>query len=142
MTASTKKRKDKNRGALCIDTSVVDAVAVSFVTASGRCLVTRRVSVDRFSHIHEAVEAVRGTADVAGIVVTEGPGGFSHVRRGVALANALGFAWGVPVAAIPSREGGLSETDCAQGISALASGARSLVVPAYGKEPTITKKRY
>ncbi len=91
--------------------------------------------------IHRAVDALVSSSDLAGILVTEGPGGFSHVRRGVALANALGFAWSIPVAPISSREGGVTNEVCALGIVRLLKQPQSLVIPAYGQEPNITKKK-
>lgn len=40
------------------------------------------------------------TGDIKKIVVCTGPGSFTGVRVGIAHAQALGFAWNVPVIAI------------------------------------------
>lgn len=38
------------------------------------------------------------------IVANKGPGSYTGVRVGVTLAMALGFAWGVPVKALPKEK--------------------------------------
>lgn len=57
------------------------------------------------------------------IAVNPGPGGFSTTRTGVATANALGYALGIPVAEWPN------------GI------IRKVVLPKYDKEPNITRPK-
>lgn len=57
------------------------------------------------------------------ILVNPGPGGFSSTRTGVATANALAYALGIPVAEWPSGR------------------VRQIVLPKYDKEPNITKPR-
>ena len=57
------------------------------------------------------------------ILVNPGPGGFSTTRTGVATANALAFALGIPVAEYPS------------GI------IKDVILPIYDKAPNITRPR-
>lgn len=61
--------------------------------------------------------------DLTKILVNPGPGGFSSTRTGVATANALAYALGIPVAQWPSRK------------------VKETVLPKYDKEPNITKPR-
>ncbi len=57
------------------------------------------------------------------ILVNPGPGAFSATRTGVAIANALAYALGIPVAEWPSGK------------------IKEIVLPKYDKEPNITKPR-
>jgi tRNA A37 threonylcarbamoyladenosine modification protein TsaB len=41
---------------------------------------------------------------VTKIIVNSGPGSFTGVRVGVTIAQALGFAWNVPVIAVPKEK--------------------------------------
>ena len=61
--------------------------------------------------------------DLRQISVNPGPGGFSSTRTGVAVANALAYALGIPVA--ESQSGRIKET----------------IVPKYDKQPNITKAK-
>lgn len=45
-------------------------------------------------------------ADLTGVQVNVGPGSFTGTRVGVAVANALGFALGIPVNGSPRCEAG------------------------------------
>lgn len=60
---------------------------------------------------------------LAKILVNPGPGGFSSTRTGVATANALAYALGIPVAEYPSGK------------------VRVIVMPKYDKLPNITKPK-
>jgi len=44
--------------------------------------------------------------NIKGVIVVKGPGSFTSLRIGVSVANALGYALGVPVAGVekPDRE--------------------------------------
>ncbi len=61
--------------------------------------------------------------DISKIFVNPGPGGFSATRTGVAVANALAYALGMPVAEWPSGK------------------IKKLVLPKYDREPNITKPK-
>ena len=62
-----------------------------------------------------------GLKNLSKVLVNPGPGRFSSTRTGVATANALGFALGIPVAEWPSGK------------------IREIVLPKYDKLPNITK---
>lgn len=55
------------------------------------------------------------------ILINPGPGAFSATRTGVATANALAYALGIPIAEWPSRK------------------VKDLIIPKYDREPNITK---
>ena len=59
--------------------------------------------------------------DVESVLVNPGPGAFSATRTGVATANALTFALGIPLMLWPSRK------------------AVKIALPEYDREPNITK---
>lgn len=64
--------------------------------------------------------------DCTGIVVVPGPGPFSRVRAGVAVANTLAFTLDIPLWAL--RSGKLCRV-------------RGALAPIYGKRPNITFPR-
>jgi len=81
------------------------------------------------------------TAELSGrapdeIAVDAGPGGFSAVRRRVAAAASLAWAFGVPVAPVS----GLSAEKAALLPSSRFAETRR-IVPKYDKPPNITKSK-
>ncbi len=75
------------------------------------------------------------TADLTKIIVCTGPGSFTGIRVGVALAQALGFGLNIPVMAIPKSK---IPKDIRKLVS-LKSG-KTLVMN-YGQKPNITKAK-
>lgn len=75
-----------------------------------------------------------------GIVVASGPGPFSALRVACALANAMSFSLQVPAVGV---RGELTMHELLeQGRKKLARARLGItVVPFYGKEPNITKRR-
>lgn len=85
-------------------------------------------------HIVSLIKAA-DNGKVRGIIVVKGSRGrFSVIRSGVATANALAFAWNVPVAGIVQGE------DIASAIQDVAHRTvfNQPVVPMYDREPNIT----
>lgn len=84
--------------------------------------------------------------ELRGIVVATGPGGFTAVRSGVVVANALGFALGIPVAGV---EGAFAQVDdmlCSdrftRALKQLKRAPKTAQArPAYGAEPNISKAK-
>ena len=68
-------------------------------------------------------------SDLVGIVAYEGPGSFTGLRIGIAHANALAYALGVPIYGTRIRE------------SIDLSKPQKIITPFYGAEPHITKPR-
>jgi tRNA threonylcarbamoyladenosine biosynthesis protein TsaB len=71
-------------------------------------------------------------ADIGGIVYYKGPGSFTGLRIGAALANALAGANIIPLAS--ANGDGWIET----GIKDLEAGKSAPALPYYGAEPHIT----
>ncbi len=92
--------------------------------------------------VSRLVRRRRGLAAVRGIGVVAGPGPFSALRAGIATANALGFALGVPVVGISAADAPTLEAFAAIAAEQFR-GARTgaFVAPEYGAEPHITLKR-
>ena len=72
-------------------------------------------------------------SDVAEIAVDRGPGGFSAVRRRVAVATALTRALGAKIAAVDEMS-----PEEAAALPASAFAVRAAVPPIYAGEPNIT----
>lgn len=108
---------------LVIDTSSVVSVALLDVPDQGApapgaalsspaaTVLASFVGADTHRHAEDLVPAVRSALSEAGwvapeaIVVGEGPGPFTGLRVGLATAQTLGFAWGVPVWGLCSLDG-------------------------------------
>ncbi len=75
-------------------------------------------------------------ADLEGLVVYKGPGSFTGLRIGIAVANAMAYSLKLPV--VGSEGDGWLEN----GLSLLKAGQNDTqVVPVYGQDPHITKQR-
>lgn len=72
-------------------------------------------------------------SDVREIAVDRGPGGFSVVRRRVAVATALARSLDAKIAAVDEMS-----PEEAAGLPASAFGDRATVTPIYAAEPNIT----
>lgn len=74
--------------------------------------------------------------ELEGIVVFEGPGSFTGLRIGIAVANATSYGLGIPIVA----SGG--EDWIRAGIKKLKSGKNDkIALPKYGAEPNISKPK-
>ncbi len=89
---------------LAIETSTPDAGLAVFDTARGEVVWRRDFTSDRahnaaiFAPLDEALESY----DVETVVVGTGPGSYSGVRVGIAVANGVSLARGVPCFGLPS----------------------------------------
>jgi tRNA threonylcarbamoyl adenosine modification protein YeaZ len=97
--------------ALIIDTSSVVSVAALETGQDGPTLLAGFNGTDTHRHAEDLAPAVEQVLAEAGwtrpqIVVTgEGPGPFTGLRVGMAMAEALAFAWGVEVSGCCSVDG-------------------------------------
>lgn len=85
-------------------------------------------------------------SELTGVVVATGPGGFSAVRSGVVVANALGLALGIPVAGVEGEFLGVQDLLSSDRFSrALQTLKRTrkptLARPSYGAEPHISQAK-
>lgn len=84
-------------------------------------------------------ESKKGLADLRGVIVVNGPGGFSALRIGVAVANAMAYALKIPVASVKLSEFNNLKELIEIGETRLKKIKRlQIVEPFYGKEPNIT----
>lgn len=85
---------------------------------------THEISEHLLEEINKLLKATKlKPSDFKRILVNPGPGGFASTRTGVATANALAYALGVPVAEWPSGK------------------IKKIIEPKYDKAPNITKPR-
>ncbi len=71
-------------------------------------------------------------ASLAGIACVTGPGGFTSVRVGVALANAWGWAWKLPVAGIHQSDLYRARTDVADCVWVHSTKKTEMFVRGFG----------
>lgn len=71
--------------------------------------------------------------DITGIVVYKGPGSFTGLRIGIAVANAMAYALGVPVAGVNGGNWQKGGVELLKG-----SQKNNVVLPEYGAEANIT----
>lgn len=85
-------------------------------------------------------KAKKDSAYIAGIAVITGPGQFSALRTGIAIANAFGYALSIPVVGVSKNEAMDTLSFIRIGIKKLKRKKRfSPIMPEYGKEPNITE---
>lgn len=71
--------------------------------------------------------------DLEGIVVYQGPGSFTGLRIGIAVANTLAYALAIPIV------GAVGEAWQRQGVTLLKNQhAPQVIIPQYGQEANIT----
>jgi len=93
---------------LYINTTLEDNLEVALYDKNGdkAASLIRSANRNESEKLLKTVDEVLGDKTPIGIIVVKGlKGRFSAIRAGVVCANALGFAWGVPVLGIESVEG-------------------------------------
>ncbi|MFZ5365351.1 MAG: hypothetical protein ACOZBH_04130 [Patescibacteria group bacterium] len=77
------------------------------------------------------------------IIVISGPGDFSAVRIGISIANALSYAWSVPVKAVKLKKKYKSEESKLKDVLKLSAkvNAGKIAEPVYNAEPNITTRQ-
>lgn len=79
------------------------------------------------------------TAAIEGIGVVSGPGNFTGLRSGLASANALAYAWKIPVAGLKATEFKTRQELVDRLVKKLLKTKKSaIVLPFYGQAPNIT----
>lgn len=136
---------------LVIHTAAGDAVEVGVCTDTqcARTLIQGdfKVSERLLALIDEALKKYNmRVADIRAIGVVEGPGPFTSLRVGVAVANTLGYVLAVPVVALPKAlvDGAWDEQGIRERIQAGLAKKRDafdIVTPVYGGEPNITVQK-
>jgi len=80
--------------------------------------------------------------NIGGVAVVSGPGSFTAVRSGVVAANVLGNLFQVPVIGVECREFKNEKEFLKIGYEKMTKIKKGeIVLPAYGKEPNITKPK-
>lgn len=97
----------------------------------------RQLSKDIHNKLKDILDSQGiGWQDLSGIIYYEGPGSFTSLRIGAAVANALASELDIPLAQTAG------ETWIETGAKQLKSTpAKRLAAPSYGRPPRITKPR-
>jgi tRNA threonylcarbamoyl adenosine modification protein YeaZ len=139
-----KTQRSKSAGArLFINTTVMNEITVAIVMDGGVECLKQPIELDQrddlLKYINQLVKRSKTALDrLESITVVRGPGPFTAVRVGVAVANALGLALNIPVY-------GIKNTEC-DDIVLLIDKAQSAtqntpVRPYYDRPPNITKPK-
>jgi tRNA threonylcarbamoyladenosine biosynthesis protein TsaB len=126
---------------LCIRTDQPEAmVAVcekNQVVAEQSWYAHRELAASIHLRIDEVLSSVQCSLDdLTYVVVYRGPGSFTGLRIGIAVANALAYSLSVPIASTTS-ERWLADV----GQLVAAAQPKQWVVPEYGQPPTTTSPR-
>lgn len=78
---------------------------------------------------------------LVGILVVKGPGGFSGLRVGVAVANSLSWSWRVPVLGFAKSEFENYEGLLKIGSKKISHFDNKFISPVYGREPNVNKNK-
>ena len=122
---------------LFINTMGGAELSVALYAKDGTIVHKREVSVsyNESEQLLKTIDEMRGMHLIEGIiVVSQGEGRFSALRTGVACANALAFAWNVPIFGIKMVEEvkeAIKKIVCAP---KLFNGS---IAPLYAREPNI-----
>lgn len=134
---------------LLINTADPGRAAIALAEDDGH-LLAARVGPSRRGERDAVLPAVerllwrtrRSLSHVRGVAVVTGPGPFSGLRAGIAIANALGFALGVGVVGISAADASTPKAFAVTASRRFTSArAGAWVAPTYGAEPQITIKR-
>jgi tRNA threonylcarbamoyladenosine biosynthesis protein TsaB len=128
------------RIALRTDTATAELVLLSpsgSELASERWEAGRQLSSQLLDHIQTLLlQQAPGWEALTGVIVFRGPGSFTGLRIGVAVANAIAYAQAIPIVGTDGDQW------VAAGITRLQAGETDTqVVPNYGAPPNITKPR-
>lgn len=132
--------------AIFIDTSGYDKAVVSVVIA-GKIFERRFAARNNWSEkILPRIASLLKKSDVTqrqirGIFVVTCPGSFSGTRTGVAVANALAFAWSVPVVAVPAGTTAINIGKRLKSLAGFRASKQNFIRPLYSKAPHITRPK-
>lgn len=121
---------------LFLDTTT-DQYLLALCSSEGRFL--RRKVLQRDERIGDrvfrAIAALLKGKRITMVVAIVGPGRFSGIRHGIAIANTLAFVWNIPIVGIEKKIG-----ENMKGLlrRALRQKTSSFLIPRYGQEPNIT----
>ena len=133
---------------LFLNTSSAEHIDFLFATAkkillSKHLLQPRGKRIDVLYELSKALKKLKKTPqNIRGIAVVVGPGYFSHLRTGIAIANTFTFVQNTRLLGIPTHEFPQMLGEVQRLIIRLQSVQSGVfLMPAYGKEPTITMKK-
>ena len=134
---------------LVINTSGQEKFTIALSEDDGN-LISRKIFHSHFTQAEKLLPSIDNflqlkkskLADLSGVVVVKGPGGFTGLRIGVMTANTLAYALKIPV--VGFKIGDFRDIkDLAKKASYKLRKTRvgSMVIPFYGREPNITKPK-
>ncbi len=99
--------------------------------------------MDVLRELAKTLKKIKKTAkSIKGIIVVVGPGYFSHLRTGIAIANTFHFVHAMPIKGIHVDQFPKELREIQSFIALMGSkSSRAFLAPEYGREPTITLKK-
>ncbi len=128
---------------LFIDTSDFNGLRLVLIDPSGKKPLRETVHQVAYNENYKTAEFLEKflqknktkSADLTKLIVCSGPGSFTGIRVGVALAEAVGFALQIPVLAIKKSQVPQNLTR----LLTIRSGKN--IILNYGQKPNITKAK-
>ncbi|HPI67172.1 MAG TPA: tRNA (adenosine(37)-N6)-threonylcarbamoyltransferase complex dimerization subunit type 1 TsaB [bacterium] len=147
---------------LYLNTTDHNFIHLALIKPTGQILVTKKISApyQQSEKLLLNIQKILTSAKfpltkIAGIIVIKGPGGFTSLRIGLGVANALAWSLQIPIVGVESKCQSVKVSKC-QGLSAklmdedklIRQGLLKLkktkyfkpIMPKYGSEPHITIK--
>lgn len=132
---------------LFLNTSSPDHIDILFATEK-KILVSKFIlprkgkRTDVLFEVSKALQTLKKKPkDIKKIYVVTGPGAFSHLRTGIAIANAFLFVLQTPIYGIETDAFPSTLEEVKRVIMYTKKQKQSFLIPLYGKEPNITIKK-
>ncbi len=134
---------------LYINTSSYEKIVLALLSQKGRILELKKTKAayQQSEKLLANIEKILSfancqLANVRGIIVIKGPGGFTSLRIGVVTANTLAWSLQIPIVGIMLKSGETDEKIIQKGFKKIQKMKKfRQTFPKYGKEPNITLKR-
>jgi tRNA A37 threonylcarbamoyladenosine modification protein TsaB len=149
-----------NKMVLFLNTAEFQQINFALIDNSGKVFqqkirINHNESAKTLPALKKFLQSKKAIGKISKIYAVSGPGSFSGIRVGIAIALAFGFAWNIPVYAlkveqIPKKLAVLADSGAVPSAKTKSSASRPIFTakkigadfgPNYGAAPKITKEK-